>query len=54
MYELARESFTSRPRCCACAREDRHQGICPAEGAAGEETGYFQDMKLNLLDTHHH
>ena len=53
VYELAKESFTS-PATVVRLEEDRHQGICQAEGAAGGGNQIFPGHEAEPAGHHHH
>lgn len=51
MYELAKESFTSPATVVRLCKKIDIKGFARLKVLLAEETKYFQDMKLNLLDT---
>ena len=51
VYELAKESFTSPATVVRLCKKIDIKGFARLKVLLAEETKYFQDMKLNLLDT---
>ncbi len=51
VYDLARESFTSPATIVRLCKKIDIKGFARLKVLLAEETKYFQDMKLNLLDT---
>lgn len=51
VYDLAKESFTSPATVIRLCKKIDIKGFARLKVLLAEETKYFQDMKLNLLDT---
>ncbi len=51
VYDLAKESFTSPATVVRLCKKIDIKGFARLKVLLAEETKYFQDMKLNLLDT---